>query len=314
MDRISIIVPCYREEKALPHFWSVLKKTTESFNDVEFEFLFVDDGSSDNTLKVIKEIYKEDHRVRYVSFSRNFGKEAAMYAGLEKATGDYIAIMDADMQDPPDLLPEMYRIVKETEYDCAAARRVNRKGEPHIRSFCARMFYKVMRKLTNIEIVDGARDFRLMSRQMTDAIISVSEYNRFSKGIFSWVGFNTKWLEYENIERVDGETKWSMWKLMLYSLEGIIAFSTMPLAISSVLGIILCFASFISIIFIIIRELIWQGSAYGWPSAICIILLLFGIQLFSIGVLGQYLAKTYLEVKKRPIYIIKESNLERNDQ
>ena len=225
-----------------------------------------------------------------------------MYAGLENSTGDYVVVMDADMQDPPELLSEMYRTVKHDGYDCAATRRVNRIGEPKIRSFCARLFYKLMRKITKIDIVDGARDYRLMSRQMVDAIISVGEYNRFSKGIFSWVGFNTKWLEYENVKRVDGETKWSFWKLLLYSFEGIVAFSTVPLAISSIIGIILCLVSFAAIVFVVIRQLIWHNSAYGWASMVSIILMLSGIQLFSIGILGQYLAKTYLEVKKTFVY------------
>ena len=314
MDKISIIVPCYREEEALPHFWDSLKVTIEDIQDVDFEFLFVDDGSSDKTLSVVKGFSQEDSRVKYISFSRNFGKESAMYAGLENSTGDYVVIMDADMQDPPGLLPVMYNTVKREGYDCAAARRVNRKGEPKIRSFCARMFYKIMRKITKIDIVDGARDFRMMSRQMVDAIVSMSEYNRFSKGIFSWVGFNTKWLEYENVKRVEGETKWSMWKLLLYSFEGIIAFSTVPLAISSIIGIILCLLSFVGIVIVVIRQLIWQNSAYGWASMISIILMLSGIQLFSIGILGQYLAKTYLEVKRRPLYIIKDSNIYREEK
>ncbi|HOA31415.1 MAG TPA: glycosyltransferase family 2 protein [Clostridia bacterium] len=314
MDKISVVVPCYREEDALPHFWNALKKVmTEEFKDVEFEVLFVDDGSSDGTLGILKKLAEEDSRVRYISFSRNFGKESAMYAGLENSTGDYVVVMDADMQDPPELLSEMYRTVKHDGYDCAATRRVNRIGEPKIRSFCARLFYKLMRKITKIDIVDGARDYRLMSRQMVDAIISVGEYNRFSKGIFSWVGFNTKWLEYENVKRVDGETKWSFWKLLLYSFEGIVAFSTVPLAISSIIGIILCLVSFAAIVFVVIRQLVWHNSAYGWASMVSIILMLSGIQLFSIGILGQYLAKTYLEVKRRPLYIIKDSNIIRRE-
>ncbi len=310
MKKISIIVPCFYEEKALPHFWEEIKRIAGEITDKEFEFIFVDDGSEDGTLALLKAYAAEDPRVRYLSFSRNFGKEAAMYAGMEASRGDYVAIMDADLQDPPSLLPEMIRTLEEEGYDCAATRRVSRKGEPKIRSFFARCFYRIMRKISKTNIVDGARDFRLMNRKMVDSIIRVSEYNRFSKGIFGWVGYRTKWLEYENIERIDGETKWSFWKLLLYSIEGIVAFSTAPLAISSIVGILLCFLSFIAIIVIVIRELIWSGSAYGWASMICIIFMLSGIQLFSIGILGQYLAKTYLEVKKRPIYILRETSEE----
>ncbi len=314
MKKISIIVPCYKEEEALPYFWeetsAVTGKMSETYENLEFEFIFVDDGSSDNTLKVLKELAEKHSAVKYISFSRNFGKEAAIYAGLQKSTGDYVAMMDADLQDPPALLPEMYEELLKEEYDCVATRRVTRKGEPPIRSFCARQFYKLMRKISNADIVDGARDFRLMSRKMVDAILSVKEYNRFSKGIFGWVGFKTKWLEYENIQRVKGETKWSFWKLLFYSIDGIVAFSTAPLAISSVMGIIFCILAFLGIIFIIVRQLIWQGSAFGWPSTICIILLIAGIQMLCMGILGQYVAKSYLEVKDRPIYIVKEDNID----
>lgn len=313
MEKISIIVPCYKEEAALPYFWEESSKVTNDmkvkYPELSFEYIFVDDGSTDGTLKVLKELAAANPEVKYVSFSRNFGKEAAIYAGLEKSTGDYVAMMDADLQDPPSLLPEMYECVKSGEYDCAATRRVDRKGEPPIRSFFARQFYKIMRKISKADIVDGARDFRLMTRQMVDAILSMSEYNRFSKGIFGWVGFKTKWLEFENRERISGETKWSFWKLLFYSIDGIVAFSTAPLAIASVMGLIFCLMAFIGIIVTIIRALVSPASsAFGWPSMICVILLVGGILMFCIGILGQYLAKTYLEVKRRPIYIVKEEN------
>jgi glucosyltransferase len=307
-DCISTIIPCYNEEKVLQVLFDKLHSIAELMPEVSFEYIFVDDGSKDETLSIIRGFARDDSRVKYISFSRNFGKEAAMLAGMKMAKGDYVAILDADMQDPPSMLLEMYRGIKEEGYDCVAARRVTRKGEPKIRSFFARHFYKIMRKLSNTEIVDGARDFRLMTRQMTNAILSVCEYNRFSKGIFSWVGFRTKWLEYENIERVGGESKWSFWKLFLYSVDGIVAFSTAPLALSSLLGLFFCFIAFVTIVFTIVRQLVWGGSAYGWSSMVCIILFLSGIQLFCIGILGQYLSKTYLETKKRPIYIVREQN------
>ncbi len=313
-DCISIAIPCYNCLLYLQVMYSTLCEITELMPDVKFEFIFVDDGSKDKTLEIIREIAAKDSRVKYVSFSRNFGKEAAMYAGMQKAEGDYVAIMDADLQDPPKMLIEMYRVIKEEGYDCAAARRVNRKGEPKIRSFFARQFYKIMRKLSNMEVVDGARDFRLMKREVVNAVLSVCEYNRFSKGIFSWVGFRTKWLEYENVKRVDGESKWSFWKLFLYSIDGIVAFSTAPLALSSLLGICFCIMAFLAIIFTIVRQLIWGGSAYGWPSLVCIILLLSGIQLFCIGILGQYLSKTYLETKKRPIFIVRDEEGGNNER
>lgn len=304
---ISVIVPCYCEEEAIPHYWEETAKVADSMTEVDFEFLFIDDGSKDHTVSILRRLAKSDKRVRYVSFSRNFGKEAAMYAGLKNAKGDYVAIMDVDLQDPPSLLPDMLHAIEKEGYDCAATRRVTRKGEPPIRSFFARMFYRVMRKISKTEVVDGARDYRLMKRKMVNAILDVGEYNRFSKGIFGWVGFRTKWLEYENIERTHGETKWSFWKLLAYSIDGIVAFSTMPLFVSSIIGILFCVISFIAILVIIVRQLVWGGSAYGWPSMVCIILMLSGIQLFAIGILGQYLAKTYLEVKKRPIYIVNET-------
>lgn len=304
---LSIIVPCYSEEEALPTFWEEVTKVTDSMSNIDFEFIFIDDGSKDNTKLILRDMAKADSRVRYVSFSRNFGKEAAMYAGLKYSKGDYVAIMDADLQDPPALLPEMLKAIEEEGYDSVATRRVTRKGEPKIRSWFARRFYQVMRMMCKTEVVDGARDYRLMKRRMVDSILEMGEYNRFFKGILGWVGFNTKWIEFENVERVKGETKWSFWKLFKYSLEGITAFTTAPLALASIIGLLFCIISFLAIIFVIVRQLIWGGSAYGWPSMICIILMLSGIQLFTIGIVGQYLAKTYLEVKKRPIYIVGET-------
>jgi len=324
MEKISVVVSCYNEEKALPLFYEemerVRKKDFEGI--VEFEYIFVNDGSKDNTpkniiitdldsrdntLKIIKELNQKDPKVRYISFSRNFGKEAAMYAGLEAAEGDYVTLMDADLQDPPALLKQMYDAIKNEGYDSVGTRRVTRKGEPPIRSFFARMFYKIINKMSNIEMVDGARDYRLMKRQVVDSIISLKEYNRYSKGLFSFVGFDTKWIEYENVERVAGETKWSFWKLFKYALEGITAFSTTPLIFSSIVGLIFCLVAFIAIIFIIVKTLVYGDPTAGWPSMACIIVFVSGIQLFTIGIIGQYLSKTYLEVKKRPIYIIKET-------
>lgn len=307
MEKISIIVPCYNEEEALPIFYKHINRVFEEMKKIDFELLLINDGSHDKTLEVARKLAQEDERVRYLSFSRNFGKEAAMFAGLEHATGDYVAIMDADLQDPPELLPEMYDAIQNEGYDCVGTRRVTRKGEPPIRSFFARCFYKMINKMSKVEMVDGARDFRLMTRQMVDSILSMKEYNRYSKGLFSFVGFNTKWLEYENIKRVAGETKWSFWKLLLYALDGIIAFSTVPLAIAVIIGILFCIVSFIMIVIIIVRTLIWNDPTSGWPSLVCIMFFLSGIQLFCMGVMGAYLSKTYLETKKRPIYIIKET-------
>lgn len=310
MKKISIIIPCYNEEPTIPYFYEEINKISKQMKN-NFEFIFVNDGSKDNTINVIKEYAKKDKRVKYINFSRNFGKEAAMYAGLELSTGDYITIMDADLQDPPSLLPEMLEILEKenSEFDCVGTRRVTRKGEPPIRSFFARMFYKIINKISKIEMVDGARDYRLMSRQMVNSILELKEYNRYSKGLFQFVGYKTKWLEYENIERVAGETKWSFWKLFIYALEGIIAFSTAPLAISSIMGILFCIISFIMIILIIIRTLIFGDPTSGWPSLVCIIFFVSGIQLFCLGIMGQYLSKTYLETKNRPIYIVKDSNI-----
>lgn len=307
---LSIVVPCYNEQEALPYFYKEICRVAEemkSSHGADFEFIFVDDGSKDKTLSIARELHKQDERVRYISFSRNFGKEAGILAGLEAAKGDYVAMMDADLQDPPALLPRMLDALLEEDYDCAATRRTNRKGEPPIRSFFARMFYKIINRLSDADIVDGARDYRLMRRRMVDAILALPEYNRFSKGIFGWVGFKTKWLEYVNVERVAGETKWSFWKLFLYSLEGIVAFTTAPLALASLIGIIFCVLAFVMILFIIVRTLLFGDPTSGWPSLVCIIFLCSGVQLFCMGVLGQYLAKTYMEVKRRPVYIVRET-------
>ena len=311
MDKISVAVPCYNEEAALEPFFAAVSAVAEQMPDVEFEFLFIDDGSRDKTLEKIQDLAQRDSRVKYISFSRNFGKEAGIYAGLENADGDYVVIMDADLQDPPALLPEMYRSIKEEGYDCVGSRRVTRKGEPPIRSFFARVFYKLINKMSDSEIVDGARDFQMMNRQVVDAILSMGEYNRFSKGIFGWIGYKKKWLEYENIERVAGETKWSFWQLLLYAIEGIVAFSTTPLVISSVFGLICCTLALIMIVVVIVRTLIFGDPTSGWPSLVCIMLLLSGIQMLGIGIVGQYLAKTYLETKNRPIYLVRKTNIEK---
>ena len=312
MDKISVIVSCYNEENALPLFYEEMERVRkQDFENIaEFEYIFVNDGSKDNTLNEIKELRQNDSKVRYISFSRNFGKEAAMLAGLEASTGNLVTLMDADLQDPPALLKQMYDAIKNEGYDTVGTSRVTRKGEPPIRSFFARMFYKIINKMSSIEMVDGARDYRLMKRKVVDAIISLKEYNRYSKGLFSFVGFDTKWIEYENVERVAGETKWSFWKLFKYALEGITAFSTTPLILSSLIGLIFCIVAFVAIIFIIVKTLIFGDPTSGWPSLACIIVFVSGIQLFTIGIIGQYLSKTYLEVKKRPIYIVKETEKE----
>ena len=312
-ELVSLIVPCYNEEQSLPLFWVQTRTVMQKMNYLDFEVIFVDDGSRDKTLEVLRAMAKEDSRVKYLSFSRNFGKEAAMFAGLEHARGDYAAVMDADLQDPPALLEEMYRAVTEEGYDSAATRRVTRKGEPAIRSFFARMFYRIINKMADVEIVDGARDFRLMNRKFLNALLELKERNRFSKGLFGWVGFKTKWLEFENVERVAGETKWSFWKLLLYSLQGIVGFSTVPLAIASVLGILLCFVSFLMVIYIIVKTLLFGDPVSGWPSLACMVMFMGGIQLLCMGILGQYLAKTYLETKHRPIYILAETDKENPD-
>lgn len=306
MDKISLIVPCYNEEQALPFLYKEIVKLADDMPEQEFEFIFINDGSKDKTLELVKQMRESDERVRYVSFSRNFGKEAGIYAGLQNATGDFVSLIDADLQDPPSLVKEMYEALKTEDYDCVATRRLDRKGEPPVRSFFAKQFYKLINNISDIEVVDGARDFRLMTRQMVDAILDMSEYNRFSKGIFGWVGFNTKWIAFENVERVAGQTKWSFMGLFLYSLEGIIAFSTRPLMIGSLFGILFCLIAFLMISVIIAKTLIWGDPVAGYPSLICAIFFMGGIQLFCLGILGQYLSKTYLETKKRPIYIIRE--------
>ena len=307
---ISVIVPCYNEQDVLHLFYDEISFVAGKMSADDFEFIFVNDGSRDNTLNICKELAAKDERVKYISFSRNFGKEAGIYAGFEKAKGDLVCMMDADLQDPPSLLPEMVKVIEEDGYDSVATRRVTRKGEPPIRSFFAGMFYKLMNRISKTEIVDGARDYRLMTRQFVNSLLSMGEYNRFSKGLFGWVGYQTKWLEYENVERAAGETKWSFWKLLLYSIEGIMAFSTVPLAISAVMGILFCAMAFVLILFIIVKTLAFGDPVAGWPSTACIILFVGGVQLFCVGILGQYLAKTYLEVKGRPIYICKETNIE----
>ncbi|MCI9230182.1 MAG: glycosyltransferase family 2 protein [Lachnospiraceae bacterium] len=308
MSLLTVIVPCYNEEENVPLFYEELMKNEPFLAEkgMELELLYVDDGSTDKTVPEIKKLRERDPRVHLVSFSRNFGKEAAIYAGLENSRGDYVVMMDVDLQDPPSLLPEMFSYIQEG-YDSVATRRVSRKGEPPIRSFFARMFYRLMKKISKTEIMDGARDYRLMTRQMADAILSMPEYNRFTKGIFGWVGFKTKWIEYENVERARGETKWSFWKLFLYSLDGICAFSTAPLMLASVMGVFFCVVAFLMIVFIIVRKMIFGDPVSGWPSLVCIILMTSGVQFFCTGIVGQYLAKTYMEVKRRPIYLIRES-------
>lgn len=305
---LSVVVACYNEEEALPYFYKEICLIAKKMKELDFEFVFVNDGSTDKTLDILKKFHAKDKRVRYISFSRNFGKEAAMYAGLETSKGDYVTLMDADLQDPPSMLEEMYHCIVDEGYDCVGTRRVTRKGEPPIRSLFARLFYKIINRMSKVEMVDGARDYRLMSRKMVDAILSMKEYNRYSKGLFSFVGFDTKWLEYENISRVAGETKWSFWKLLIYAIDGITAFSTIPLVLSAVIGFLFCIISFIMIIIIIVKTLIYGDPVSGWPSLVCIIFLVGGIQLFCMGIMGQYLSKTYLETKKRPIYIVKETS------
>lgn len=309
MKLLSAVVPCYNEEENVPYFYEEFIKNDNFLknNDIDFELWYIDDGSKDGTAMEVKKLAEKDKRVHLLSFSRNFGKEAALYAGLEKAKGDYVACMDADLQDPPGLLPEMFEYIWQG-YDMAATRRVTRKGEPPIRSFFARMFYKMMNRISETEIVDGARDFRLMTRQVAEALLSMKEYNRFTKGIFGWIGFNTRWIEFENVERKKGETKWSFWKLFIYSIEGITSFSTAPLAFAAFMGVLFCLASFGLIIFTIVRKALFGDPTSGWPSLVCIISMISGVQLFCLGILGQYLSKTYMEVKKRPIYLVKEES------
>lgn len=307
---ISIIVPSYNEEEALPYFLPALQKAAGQMEQTygeTFEFLFVDDGSKDGTLNVLRQFAKEDPRVRYLSFSRNFGKEAAMYAGFQHAKGDYVVVMDADLQHPPEMMEEMYLALSKEGYDIAAARRVSRKGEPVIRSLFARLFYKIINRISKAEFVDGASDYRMLSRRAVDALLRLCEYNRFSKGIFGWIGFQTKWIPYENVERVAGETTWSFWKLLLYSLEGFVAFSTAPLSIASVMGILFCIVAVLGLILIVVKTLVWGDPVAGFPTLACLLLLIGGSLQLSLGIIGQYLAKTYLETKQRPIYILQET-------
>ena len=310
---LSLIVPCYNEQEALPVFYRETAKVLASM-DCDCELLLINDGSRDDTLAVMKELAAADPRVLYFSFSRNFGKEAAMYAGFCNARGDYIAVMDADLQDPPSLLPEMVKILQSGEYDSVATRRADRAGEPPVRSWFARRFYSLINRISDADIVDGARDFRLMTREMKDAILSMSEYNRFSKGIFGWVGFKTCWLPFENVERVAGQTKWSFWGLMKYAIDGIISFSQAPLDIASWFGFLMTGIAFLMLIFIVLRRLIFGDPVAGWASTICVIIFIGGLQLFCLGIMGQYLAKTYMEVKNRPHYIISETNAERAEK
>lgn len=307
MKLLSVIVPCYNEQEVVEDFYTEFMKLIPFLDEkkIDVELLFIDDGSKDNTVKEIKRLREKDDRVHMISFSRNFGKEAAIYAGLENSKGDYVVVMDADLQDPPALLPEMFAGLEEG-YESVATRRVNRKGEPIIRSFFAKMFYRIMRKISKADIVDGARDYRLMTRKFVDSVLKISEYNRFTKGIFGWVGFETKWITFENIERQKGQTKWSFWKLLIYSIEGIVGFSTAPLAFASVVGIFFCVLAFAFLLFIFGRAMLFGDPVAGWPSTICIILLVSGVQMFCMGIMGQYLAKTYLEVKHRPIYVVDE--------
>ena len=308
MKKISIVVPCYNEEESLPLFYKEVNKVTETMKaKAEFEFVFVNDGSKDNTLEELRNLAKKDKRVRYISFSRNFGKEAGMLAGLENATGDYITTMDADLQDPPTLLEEMFDTLESGEYDCCATKSTNRKGYSFLRKIFTKWFYDIIGKISKTEMVPGARDFRLMTRQMVDAIISMREYNRYSKGLFSFVGFKTKWIDFEIEDRAAGTSKFNFWKLFSYAIEGIVAFSTAPLVFAALVGVIFCFIAFILIIFIIVKTLVWGDPVGGWPSMACIMFFVGGIQLFCTGIIGEYLAKTYLETKHRPVYIVKET-------
>lgn len=312
MKKISVVVPCYNEAEVLRIFYDEINNVSKQMNEYDFQFVFVDDGSKDETLAIMKDLGSGDDRVTYIALSRNFGKESAMFAGLSNADGDYVAIMDADMQDPPDLLPEMAQALETEGYDCVATRRVDREGEPPIRSFFARMFYKIINRISDADIVDGARDYRLMKREMVDAILELNEYNRFSKGIFGWVGFKTKWLPFENRERAAGTTKWNFWKLLKYSIDGIINFSQVPLSISSWSGLFFTLIAFIMLVFVFIRKLVFGDPVSGWASLVCIILFIGGIQLFCMGIMGQYISKNYMESKRRPHYIVRETN--KNDK
>ncbi len=312
MKKLDLVVPCFNEEDSIPLFYEEIKKVRNELR-ININIYFINDGSSDRSLEIMKDLSFKNEWVNYLSFSRNFGKEAAMLAGLEASTGDYVTIMDVDLQDPPSLLGEMVRLIEEEGYDVVGTRRVTRKGEPPIRSFFARMFYRIINKMSKVEMVDGARDYRLMTRQVVNSILTLKEYNRYSKGLFSFVGFKTKWLEFENVERVAGETKWSFWKLFLYAIDGIVAFSTAPLVISAMIGLLFCLIAFVLIIVIIVKTLAFGDPTSGWPSLVCIIFMVSGVQLLTLGVIGEYLSKMYMEVKKRPIYIVKETNLEKYD-
>ncbi|MBR1709083.1 MAG: glycosyltransferase family 2 protein [Clostridia bacterium] len=310
MKTVALIIPCYNEQEVLPVFYKTVTEVFDKLPQYAFKLLFVNDGSRDETLSILRDLAKKDSRVTYLSFSRNFGKEAAMYAGFCNVDADAVAVMDADLQDPPSLLPEMLSILENEDYDSVATRRVTREGEPPIRSFFARRFYRLINRISDADVVDGARDFRLMRREMVEAIVAMSEYNRFSKGIFGWIGFKTKWLPYKNVERAAGQTKWSFWGLVKYSIDGITNFSQAPLSIASYSGIVFMMIAFIMVIFVAVRRLIFGDPVAGWASTICIILFIAGIQLMCIGIMGQYMAKTYMEVKKRPHFIISETNCE----
>lgn len=305
--KLSIVVPCYNEEESIPIFYAEVKKVEKKMSYLNFEYVFVDDGSSDKTLIILKELAKKNKNVRYVSFSRNFGQEAAMLAGLTYSTGDYVSVMDADLQDPPSLIETMYKGVSEEGYDCVGAKRVNRKGEPLIRNFFTKMFYKIINKISKVKMVEGARDYGFMTREVVDSILSLKEYNRYSKGIFNFVGYKVKWIEFENVERVAGTTKWSFWKLLTYAFEAIISFSTTPLMLATILGILFFIISFIILVIIIVKSMIFNNSISGWEGLSCIIFFVSGIQLFCLGIIGSYLSRTYLETKNRPIYIVKET-------
>ena len=309
---LSIVVPCYNEEESIKIFYDELNESLNEIKDSNYEVIFVDDGSKDKTLANIKKLAKTDSNIKYISFSRNFGKESALYAGLKESSGEYVAIMDVDLQDPPQLLPQMLEILtsKEGSYDIVATKRSSRKGEPKIRSIFAKLFYKIINKITDLDLVDGARDYCLMTRQVVNSLLELSEYNRFSKGLIKWVGFETKYIEYENVERKAGKTSWSFWSLFKYSIEGIVGFTTAPLSISTFFGFLMALISFIIIIFLIIRHYLYSDPVQGWASTVCIIFFIGGIQLFSIGILGKYLEKTYLETKNRPIYLVKEDNID----
>ena len=313
MDKISIIVPCYNEEESIPLFYEEIKKQEQKMESVVFELWFIDDGSRDKSLDEMKKLHQNDKEVHYLSFSRNFGKEAAIYAGLEAATGKYVTLMDVDLQDPPTLLGEMYEIMKKQDYDVIATRSTSRNGYSLFRKTFTKWFYHLINKISKVEMVDGARDFRLMKRKVVNEILKMKEYNRYSKGLFSFVGFKTKWITYENPVRSAGNTKFNFWKLFSYAVEGIVGFSTVPLAIAAIVGILFCFISFLMIIIIIIRTLIWSDPTSGWPSMVCIMFFLSGVQLFCTGIIGEYLSKTYLETKQRPIYILRESSEEEEE-